>query len=223
MIGLIKYNMKRLGHWLVGVEKMNMQRDKCLDDDLDDFFTVGSITSRDASKRLDASRTLDSIRSDKLSRPSLNNEESLEGYEEDEDDAPPPYHADEDNISLGSNTTKGFNLEDDDAILHPIHADEESVPPTYSVTFPPPSYSEIKLPSSSLKESPENSKSNTDQHINTNLLTLTNMQRYPEDTLDPVKLLFQAFVSQKNNGTQWLGTNQKLNRLKFQGSKMIVL
>ena len=121
--------------------------------------------------------------------------------------------------------TKG----DDEEVLEGYDSDEDmsSSPPGYEERslYQPSSPSHFLAPSEASIRSSAHSEVPTHTLINTTTRTRTRTHtrtriRAPSDR---VSIMFSAFTDATNNKAQWLGRNEKLTRLKFQGGLEKVL
>ena len=96
--------------------------------------------------------------------------------------------------------------EDDDSTLLP--------PPAYdddSEYEPPPAYEQATPDESSLLQKELGSTKQTTFDLP------EEMNSPSQRKYDRTKLVYEAFINQQNNGARWLGSNDKLTRLKFHG------
>ena len=99
-----------------------------------------------------------------------------------------------------------------DSILPPAYDDiDVEVEVDDLESLPPPAYDSIHTNSQTYNNNTNNSMNN----ITKTIKTMNNSAKLPET--DRAKLIFESFINQKNNSNHWLGTNDKLTRLKFYG------
>ena len=198
IVAAVKGAMYRVSDWLLQLDAVDVRRREVLDSDLYDNQSTGYYGG-------------DYAPPDRSEAEVEREREDDDDDDEDDDGTLPPYRsADSDDNMLSGERERHSGDDDDDE-------DEDDFP-----DLGPPAFSDDNY--DNFERFPHtNTNTNT---IQSEFLTMTKSGQRPRSPVPPadrVSVVFRAFVKAQNNKAHWLGSNEKLTRLKFHGGMERVL
>ena len=218
LVALVKGAMFDVSSWLVGVEQMNWRAKHLRDADLEDVNDeklLALLHGRHA-----AAPATDTTLGDLDAPASIASDFAPPGYddlvgiaatgeEEEEGEEPPPYDAIETVTMPAASPSRPSRVDESESVLSLPAYDEVLTSKEFLAT--PRNVSGGSL----LAPGPPNEKIATLLQASAAELAANEAQQPPD--FDRMTLVFNALVDQKNNNARWLGTNDKLTRMKFYG------
>eukprot|EP01034_Spumella_vulgaris_P039156 gene39156-48362_t len=198
VLAVVKGAMYDMSSWLLEVERIDFQRQAVLDSDLLDSqdARLRSLVNRSASMPAATNRSRQ-LASGSVAQTKPARDEFVENFDRDHDN-----EQDEDEESV-----PGYEevLNDPTQDTRHLDLDEESELP--------PDYDELSewLEETGLQQPPPPPRSKIAEMLTAEL---TSRQ---EPVFDRMTLVYNALVGQQNNNAKWLGSNDKLTRIKLSG------
>ena len=213
IIAAVKGSMYRVSTWLLQIEKATARRREVLDSDLYEDQSMGTGYHGDFAPPSGDCYGVNEEDDDRDEEDDIH----LPGYSDrDEEEERDDRDRDRDENSYDNEGEQMGERGEDD------HNNNDSIQ-----SSPPPMYR-----STSRSRHPYLPSNRTDTYSTTSLLNKSKQQKSSISTttfsstslsLDRVTVIFKAFVKAQNNKARWLGSNEKLTRLKFHGGMERVL
>ena len=222
VIVIVKGAMLEISDWLLGVEAAERQRNSIMDGDLSDDYSYGD---RDVDVDVDIDGGYGDSRVENIgSREGVRSTGGggRGGGGGRERSSYPPYSS---SVRSGRSDThfnripeenedEGDGMEDEE--YKDNNEDDNEDEDDDEDTAPPPQYEEEGYLTPPYSSRPISGLS-TGGLSNGRQTRQLQTQKQPTRAQDRVNVIFRAFVDAQNNKAKWLGKNEKLTRLKFQG------
>jgi len=231
VLALVKGAMYDVSNWLMEMEKIEQRKSMVRDSDLGDASdekVLSLLKQEQAEREYEQSyrhdewhqQDLDEINSEEYWSTMPISKSSAPASHSDRihkevglDDEPPAY---EDIIAMPNEDREGSYYDDDDDLPPPSYAEFAEA------DVPPPSYDEF-FQNENIKQKPDIATElmqSSDSPPRSKLFSLVSsavgdLRAPPEG--DRMSLVYKALIGQQNNNARWLGSNEKLTRMKLYG------